>query len=591
MALLACTPALAQDQDDQNQIYLGDIIVTAAVRQGGAQDIRHFRQTAATGMPRPEMLTVEGLMGEHDLTIAPAHPCNQMFCLVTEAMSADLPLRPQDKLFVGLGFATNIDEKSYRRPPLNLVAVVDKSGSMDGEPLELVRRSLRQIVGQMTDEDQLAIVLYGDRSHVWMTPTRIKGHRQDILAKINEIESAGSTNMEEGLKLGYATAFSGQASFKGQTRLMLFTDENPNVGDVSAEGFMGMAQAASARNVGLTTIGVGHIFDDQLATRLSSVRGGNQFFIDSAAAVTDVFSKNFDMMGGELAHDLTITMKPAAGWAVTGVFGVPDNLMTSGQDGAITVSVPTVFLSTNGGGIYVTLGKAGERADLPAAPLSGGTPLLDASLRYTEARSRQVGTEQVSVAPPAQNASAPLRMAQRLVDQFLAMRDATTAYHINHDPKRAFTLLSELQARLGSAQLPGLKPEIALVDTMRAEAAYFSGYSSELPKAVRQMGLAGRWLVINADGFTDIRNGDVLTFADGTMTTTRNGKPHGDDEEDEDFQANEHQVFLRQSDIVFNYVLKGDRLTLSDAEAGSTARIALKRERDGAEARVKAPPK
>ncbi|MFD2578373.1 hypothetical protein ACFSTD_06630 [Novosphingobium colocasiae] len=71
MALLACTPALAQDQDDQNQIYLGDIIVTAAVRQGGAQDIRHFRQTAATGMPRPEMLTVEGLMGEHDLTIAP----------------------------------------------------------------------------------------------------------------------------------------------------------------------------------------------------------------------------------------------------------------------------------------------------------------------------------------------------------------------------------------------------------------------------------------------------------------------------------------------------------------------------------------
>ncbi|MFD2578371.1 hypothetical protein ACFSTD_06615 [Novosphingobium colocasiae] len=97
--------------------------------------------------------------------------------------------------------------------------------------------------------------------------------------------------------------------------------------------------------------------------------------------------------------------------------------------------------------------------------------------------------------------------------------------------------------------------------------------------------------MINADGFTDIRNGDVLTFADGTMTTTRNGKPHGDDEEDEDFQANEHQVFLRQSDIVFNYVLKGDRLTLSDAEVGSTARIALKRERDGAEARVKAPPK
>lgn len=580
LAILSSCPASAQDIYDDDQ-SLGEVIVTAAVRQGGAQDIRHFRQTAATGMPRPEMLTMEGLMGEHDLTIPPAMPCKQMFCLVAESMPANLPLRPQDKLFVGLVFSSNIDEKLYRRPPLNLVAVVDKSGSMNGEPLDLVRKSLRQIVSQMHDDDQLSIVLYGDRSHVWMPPKSIKGNRKAILAHIDGIASAGSTNMEEGLKVGYQTAISSQAGFKGQTRLMLFTDENPNVGDTSAEGFMGMARVASDRDIGLTTIGVGHIFDDQLATRLSSVRGGNQFFIDSPQTVADVFTKQFDMMGGELAHDLTITMKPANGWAATGVFGVPDALMTSGQDGAITVTIPTVFLSTNGGGIYVTLGKARNRADLPAAPLLAAQPLLGVSLSYREARSKNVGTDTVEVASPAQQTSVPLRLAQSLVDQFLAMREATTAYHINHEPKRAFILLAELQSRMASSEISDLKSEIKLVDQMRGEAAYYSGYSSELPKNIRHKGIAGHWMVLSADGFSDIRRGDMMWFTDnGTLTTERNGKGHGKAQEDESFEVNESELFLRQSDIVFHWVLKSNKLTLKDAKIGSSARINLRRQHD-----------
>ena len=191
LVLLALASALAfpvyaqtTTDDDEDRNSLGEIIVTGAIRQGGAQDIRHFRKSAETGMPRPEMLTVEGLMGEHDLTLPSARSCQQMFCLVTETMAANLPSRPGDKMFVGLTFATNIDETLYRRPPLNLVAVVDKSGSMSGSPLDLVRQSLRQIVGQMRDDDQLSIVLYGDRSHVWMSPKTIKANRKAILAKI-----------------------------------------------------------------------------------------------------------------------------------------------------------------------------------------------------------------------------------------------------------------------------------------------------------------------------------------------------------------------------------------------------------------------
>lgn len=286
VALFLSAPGvIAQDATDplDDEDAAGEIVVTSMrVRQGGAQDIRHFRASVddddGPNIPRPENLTIEGLMGEHDLTLPVASDCRQMFCIVSETMPASLALRPDDHLFVGLGFATNIQQESYKRPPLNLVAVVDKSGSMNGTPLARVRKSLSPILWQMTDQDQMSIVLYGDQSHVWLEPTPVRGNRDTILAKINSIASAGSTNMEAGLKVGYQTAFDSRDAFTGSTWVMLFTDENPNVGNTSAESFMRMAQAASEKGVGLTTIGVGVIFDAALATKVSSVRGGNLFY-------------------------------------------------------------------------------------------------------------------------------------------------------------------------------------------------------------------------------------------------------------------------------------------------------------------------
>jgi Ca-activated chloride channel homolog len=561
------------------------IIVTSSLRQGGAQDARRFRKASENGMPRPEMLTVEGLMGEHDLTLPSTKKCEQMFCLVTEAMPAALPGRPDDKIFVGLAFATNIDEALYKRPPLNLVAVVDKSGSMSGEPLELVRQSLRQIVSQMQDDDQLSIVLYGDESHVWMKPKKIGDSRREILAKISGIESAGSTNMEEGLKVGYETAFASQNSFNGSTRVMLFTDENANVGDTSAEGFMGMAIAASKRDVGLTTIGVGIIFDDSLATEISSVRGGNLFFIEDEQAVQEVFAKNFELMGGEVAHDLKLTISPVTGWAATGVFGVPNGLMTNGQDGAITVTIPTVFLSNNGGGIYVTLGKSSELQDLPVATIDASKPLMDVSLSYTEAKSGKFGADRLAVASPSGTASAPLRLSQTLVDQFLSMRSATTAYHIDNDPKRAFSILSDLENRLKNSSLAELNPELKLVNDMRGEAAFYSGYSGELPKNIRHRAISGSWKVVQTSGFTDVFTGNTMTFDadddESYVTTKRANPPRGIEEKDsEEFAVNEKNIFFKESDIVFFWKLAGDRLILKDSAADSRAQITLERVKD-----------
>jgi Ca-activated chloride channel family protein len=565
------------DQDDQSDADMS-IVVTGsmAVRQGGAQDVRHFRSVAAdVGMPRPESLTVEGLMGEHDLTL-PGRRCAQLFCLVGEAMPAALPTRPDDRLFLGLGFASNIDAATWRREPLNLIAVVDKSGSMNGQPLDLVRRSLRQIVGQMRDGDQISIVLYGDEAHLYLAPTPLAGNRSDILRAIDRIESAGSTFMEAGLEVGYATAETTAPAFRGNTRLMLFTDEQPNVGRDDAGSFMVQAEDASRRGIGLTTIGVGVQFDATLATRVSSVHGGNLFFISNEDEVASVFNEQLDTMVSQLAHDVRITMRPRDGYAISGVFGVPDGLMTEGEDGAMTVVVPTAFLSTNGGGIFLSLGKSGDRDHLPAASVAPGTPLLEVSLTYVGARDGRQGADALTVLAPTAAPSAPLRTAHLLVDEYFALNGATTAFHARNDPREAFTLLSGISNRLEHSGLTGLNGERRLVGDLLQRASFYSGYSSEMPRSLRHMSVIGTWRVRRSEGFEDIRSGDTMAFEDGELTTTRaNPRRNEREEESETYRINEEQLFLTDSNLVFDYRTSGDGMTLVD-DTG-TARLYLTR--------------
>lgn len=581
VASLVTTPAFAQAVEDEDETDVSNIVVTGSmrVRQGGQQDIKHFRSIALEdGMPRPEGLSLEGLMGEHDLTLPTKRGCAQLFCLTTEAMAANLPQRPDDRLFVGLGFASNVDADSWQRQPLNMMAVVDKSGSMDGEPLALVRASLRKILDQMNDNDRFGIVLYGDRSHVYLAPTDVRGNRQRIAEAIDRIESEGSTNMEAGLQVGYDTAFADAPTFKGKTRLMLFTDEQPNTGRTDAAGFMGMAEEASRRGIGLTTIGVGVQFGDALAAKVSSVRGGNLFFIANPEDVKSTFEKQLDTMVSEVAHDVHMVMTPAAGQKITGVFGVPANALESAPDGAVAITVPTAFLSTNGGGIFVSIGKDSEHQYLPAVDLAPGAPLLTVSLSYIGAADGRAGEDKVLVSQPAASPSAPLRTAQALVDQFLTMREATTAFHEKGDPKAAHALLSGLDARLGASGLSGMEEERKLTGTMLAQAALYSGYGGELPKSLRHIRTAGNWEITGVRNITDLRRGDRLEFTrDGELLTYRKASGIEEVDESESYEINEKQIHMVDSRLVFNYSVSGDRLYLETADVGERATIALRR--------------
>jgi len=481
------SPAHAQEEDDEIiEVDFADFAPAPAVRMrasfgatpGGAQDVAHFRDRVAAGeVPLPETFTSEGLLSEHDLPLSGA-ACARMLCTNAKAMPAFVPAQDDVRFLMQLGFTSGLDPATWSRDPLNLVFVIDQSGSMSGAPLQTVRDSLAELVRHhLREGDQLSIVLYGSGTTTWLEPTTYQPAARDaLLTSIAAIPSQGSTNMEAGMNHGFRLARETARRFDGTTRVMLFTDERPNTGNTEPSGFMGIARAGSQDGIGMTTVGVGVQFGAELAQQISSVRGGNLFFFPDTEAMTERFRDDFDTMVTELAYDLTVEVDPADGLRLAGVYGVPGDAVEWTADG-LQLSIETIFLSKNQGGIYLAF------APEDGPPAQGIDEVADISLAYEPRDGTAVHTvsEAPVVRPGVGDTGLPRGAA--LVDMATTLRRAAALHHRDNDQEGAWQLVHGLAGRLAAIDDTDLDPERELVDQLEDTLATLAGRQGERPVA------------------------------------------------------------------------------------------------------------
>ncbi len=477
-------------------------IETFGATPGGAQDLNYARSQVEIGnIPHPSTFTAEGLFSEHDLPLESSNTCTDTLCVYGEAMPAQILQRPNQSILGQIGFSSGLDPQTWQPAPLNLIAVVDKSGSMGGQPLELVKKSLLQILSQMDPDDQLSIVLYGDRSHIYLPPTCATDlNKIEIESQIKTITSAGSTNMENGLQVGYSVADYSSKTFQGNTRLILFTDERPNVGNTSAHGFMAMMKAGSERGFGLTTIGVGIQFGAELANSISSVRGGNLFYFPDELTMVEKFTNEFSTMVTELAYDMELVIHPSAGYNISGVYGVPADTFTWEDDRSIRLNIETLFLSLRKGALYFSL-EPTKNSDLPSRTPRKNTPVAQVSLSYQTDRSDDYITQQFDFRlSPRKTASIGLIRGENLINEYVSLKEATSEHHLINDQAKAYQILRQLSSHLRSANDKTLDDEIEFVSTLEQQLALLSGHKGESQNTTSSTSPAcGSWVAHPVD--------------------------------------------------------------------------------------------
>ena len=181
---------------------------------------------------------------------------------------------------------------SEHRKDANLTFVIDVSGSMEKENrLELVKKALTLLVDQLRPTDKVGIVVYGSRGRLVLPHTDLT-QRSEILAAINSLKPSGSTNAEEGLRIGYDLAWR-NASVNHINRVILCSDGVANVGKTGPDEILKVIRAYVKKEITLSTVGFGMgNYNDVLMEQLANTGDGNYAYVDTLSEAKRIFVEN-----------------------------------------------------------------------------------------------------------------------------------------------------------------------------------------------------------------------------------------------------------------------------------------------------------
>src|SRR6185436_13389435 len=108
------------------------------------------------------------------------------------------------------------------RTPMNLGLVIDRSGSMEGPPLDYVKQACMQLVDMLSPDDVLSIVTFEQMVDVLMPPQRVS-NKQMIKEGISHILAGNTTNLHEGMRVGFSQVIAGEQPGRA-TRMVVLTD-------------------------------------------------------------------------------------------------------------------------------------------------------------------------------------------------------------------------------------------------------------------------------------------------------------------------------------------------------------------------------
>ena len=174
--------------------------------------------------------------------------------------------------------------------PLNLVLLLDKSGSMErADRVEIIHQALRVLVSQLEPQDTLSVVVFARTARLWVDG--VPGNQAgDAANGLNSLTPEGGTNLEEAMKLAYATALRHYLA-KGENRVVLLTDGAANLGSVDPEALKKSVAANRKQGIALDCFGVGFDgYNDNLMETLSRTGNGRYGFINTPEEAATEFA-------------------------------------------------------------------------------------------------------------------------------------------------------------------------------------------------------------------------------------------------------------------------------------------------------------
>ncbi|WP_299668709.1 VWA domain-containing protein [uncultured Ruegeria sp.] len=254
-------------------------------------------------MPNPDAVRIEEMINYFPYD----YPAPHEAAFKPTVTVSTTPWNPDTRL-VHIGIQGALPD-AEERAPLNLVFLIDTSGSMNQpNKLPLLKQSIRLMLGQLRPSDQVSIVTYAGSAGQVLAPTNAS-ERAVILTALDQLDAGGSTAGQAGLQQAYSTAE--DMTQEGEiTRVILATDGDFNVGMSDPDALKNYIADKRDSSIYLSVLGFGRgNLQDTTMQALAQNGNGQAAYIDTLAEAQKVL---VDQLTGALfpiADDVKIQVE------------------------------------------------------------------------------------------------------------------------------------------------------------------------------------------------------------------------------------------------------------------------------------------
>lgn len=231
----------------------------------------------------------------------------------------------RQRLFAELRLRADSEQVAEERAPLSLAVVLDTSGSMEGDKLVEARRSVLQLIDQMRDDDEIAVVRYDDNPELLQPMARVGDVRHRLRAQISSLRADGGTNIPSALSEGLDALR--MASAGRVRRLVLVSDGL----DSTRQQAVGLAQTSTDRGVTVSSLGIGLDFDESYMAAVARAGRGNFGFVENGAALARFLERELEETAGTKVESATATLRLPRGLRFVRALGADAKHLADGE--------------------------------------------------------------------------------------------------------------------------------------------------------------------------------------------------------------------------------------------------------------------
>jgi Ca-activated chloride channel family protein len=220
--------------------------------------------------------------------------------------------------------------------PTDLLVVLDRSGSMNGQKIRDARAAIHHLISRLGPDDRFALVTFSSGADIAIPLAHATPAARAAWSRIVDgIHAGGGTYMSTGLTLGLGTLEAARAASRSPRAIVISDGLAAEPHDV----LRSQAARATTGEYTLSAVGVGADFDENLMAALADAGTGNYYYLEDANELASVFGAEFETARETVASSVAVTVEPGDGIAVIDAAGYP--LERSGR--AATFRPGTLF--------------------------------------------------------------------------------------------------------------------------------------------------------------------------------------------------------------------------------------------------------